>query len=147
MRGSETILRNGVEDDLQPLWWAKGGRLIGESPARIKWFRSLWESGERPVFGELVPSQSYLGDESHSDLVVDLVSATDGSYQLLHFLRAGRWEVPLAYNGLNENRTWHVRYLDYWNMKILPVVQLPLHETHAVIDVPSIPANYEICLI
>jgi len=126
---SETIMRNGVDDDHQPLWWAKGGELIGTSPARIKWFRSLWESGERPAFGRLVPSQSYLGDESHSDNVVDLLSATDGSYLFLHFLRAGRWTVPLAHTGSSEGHTWEVYYLDYWNMKVETLFQLPSNAT------------------
>ena len=40
---SETVLRHDVaEDDDQPLWWAKGGTLVGTSPPHIKWFRELW---------------------------------------------------------------------------------------------------------
>jgi len=35
---SETILRKGIDDDAQPLWWAKGGALVGSSPPRIAWF-------------------------------------------------------------------------------------------------------------
>jgi hypothetical protein len=41
---SETVLRAGIQDsDDQPLWWAKGGELIGRSPPRIRFFRGLWE--------------------------------------------------------------------------------------------------------
>jgi hypothetical protein len=49
---SETILRPNVSVSDQPLWWAKGGELIGESPPRIKWFREQWVSNAA-LFGVL----------------------------------------------------------------------------------------------
>ena len=50
---SETLLRpNVTTDDDQPLWWAKGGTLIGGSPARIKWMRSFWEGTSKREAGD-----------------------------------------------------------------------------------------------
>ena len=34
-----TLLQAGLPDDEQILWWSKGGAMLGESPARILWFR------------------------------------------------------------------------------------------------------------
>ena len=148
---SETILRDGVDDDAQPLWWAKGGTLIGTSPARIKWFRSLWEgSTARPSFGSLVPSQSYLDDTSKSALVTNLMSASDGSYIFLHFLRSGRWTVPLWHDASQATVTsakWEVRKIDYWSKSVTVLQTLAADAVAAVIDVPAIPGNYEIARI
>merc|ERR1712224_574629 len=148
---SETILRPNVADNEQPLWWAKGGERVGSSPARIKWFRSLWESNQqRPAFGDLVPSQSYFDDTSKSALVANLMSASDGSYTLLHFLRSGRWTVPLwstAPAGSSSNNKWEVRFIDYWRMTITVIATLPADAKHAVIDVPATPGNYEIAAV
>jgi len=57
---SETVLHTDVDDDdEQPLWWAKGGELIGESPERIRWFHFLWSDrkSQRPEFSTLTPSE------------------------------------------------------------------------------------------
>ena len=66
---SETVTHPGfaVDSDEQPLWWAKGGTLIGQSPARIKAMRNFW-SEKQPmlqqslakVFGSLKPAQESL---------------------------------------------------------------------------------------
>jgi hypothetical protein len=76
---SETVLRHDVaEDDDQPLWWAKGGTLVGTSPPRIKWFRALWERGSngraRPDFGSLAPFQTYFGDSNTDQFVANVLS-------------------------------------------------------------------------
>jgi len=143
---SETIMRNGFDDDHQPLWWAKGGELIGESPARIKWFRQLWQ--ERKFFGDLIPSQSYFGDESHSAYAANLMTSADGSYQFIHFNRPGRWEVPLSPTPSSlrgaHDQVWEVRFLDYWSMEVKVIATLPANSRSATIDVSAIPGNYEI---
>lgn len=151
---SETIMRQAVHnDDLQPLWWAKGGSLVGTSPPRIRWFWQLWgdSNGKRPGFGDLVPTQSFLDDNSDSGLVVNLMSATDGSYMLLHFLRPGRWEVPLhhaaAFEEGKTNSTWELRRLDYWNMQVTTLAEISSDAASAIIDVASIPSNFEIVLV
>jgi hypothetical protein len=40
-------------DDDQPLWWAKGGKLIGQSPSRIAWLRSLQVGLGRTVVSDI----------------------------------------------------------------------------------------------
>ena len=56
---SETILRPGLaDDDAQPLWWAKGGKLVGEAPRRVAWFRGWVEAALRAQqldFGAMQP--------------------------------------------------------------------------------------------
>ena len=159
---SETIERFGVSDDAQPLWWAKGGTLVGHSPQRIRWFGSLWGAqaaaaaalaagaasdgalAARPMFGTLVPSQTYFDDASHSALVADVLASPDGSYRFVHFLRSGRWTVPLGAADASRTDAWEVRALDYWGMKVAVVQTLPHDAANATIDVASIPANFEI---
>ena len=145
---SETILRPGMDDDSQPLWWAKGGKLIGQSPSRIKWFRSLWEhNASRPDFTTLVPSQTYFGDSDHDSFVANVLAAPDGSFQSLHFLRPGRWTVPLAsVAGTNAGARWHVRAVDYWNMDVAVVQAVAADAANVTIDVPEIPGNFEVVL-
>ena len=104
------------------------------------------------VYGSLVPSQSYLGDTSQSAFAANLLSARDGSYVFVHFLRPGRWVVPLAHaraHGANRrvNGTWHVRFLDYWGMRVSAVATLPANASSAVIDAPAVPANYELVFV
>lgn len=152
---SETITRAGVSDDQQPLWWAKGGTLIGSSPARIKWFRALWPAADggassnppRPPFGSLVPTRSYLDDASKSAVVVNLLSAPNGTYSLLHFNRAGQWTVPLSHAAAAASGgRWEVRELDYWAMTVRVLAHLPADASSTVLDVPTIPSNFEIVL-
>jgi hypothetical protein len=78
------------------------------------------------------------------------LSATDGSYAFLHFMRTGRWTVPLwrtAAVASDETASWEVRLLDYWGMKVTVLASLPGDANSAVIDVPALPANYEIALV
>jgi hypothetical protein len=156
---SETVLRPDVSvDDDQPLWWAKGGKLIGTSPPRIKWFRELWEDrSKRPEFTGLVPTQENFGD-NHGGLVANMLSAPKpkGDFYSLHFVRPGKWTIPLgsasagaaaaASDAGFASATWEVRYLDYWDMTVTVLAKLPMGTANATIDVPEIPGNYEIAL-
>ena len=141
---SETVLRGGLapDSDAQPLWWAKGGELIGRSPSRIKWFRSLWEgNASRPDFSTLTPSQEYFDDHSHASFVADMLSSKDRDFFALHFSRPGRWTVPLPGAG---GAGWEVRALDYWARTVSVVATLPADAAGATIDVPALPGNYEV---
>lgn len=143
---SETVLHAGiVDDDAQPLWWAKGGTLVGSSPARIRWFRKLWEANaSRPAFGTLSPSVEYFDDGSKSAVVANMLSAVDGRFFALHFLRSGRWTVPLPAGSAQAAGGWEVRSLDYWAMRLTVVARLPHNATGASLSVPATPANFEI---
>ena len=61
---SETLLRPNVSDDEQPLWWAKGGVLIGTSAPRIRFMRSVWSAlaaATGIAFAALEPTQRRFG--------------------------------------------------------------------------------------
>ena len=109
---SEVLLRGGVTDDEQPLWWAKGGDLIGRSPERIGWFRRTWEqflASRRQSCGELEPSGEVLPP------------ARPGQKQVAFVLNS-RWaisismpmpkqvhafvQVPMPISGISGARTW-----------------------------------------
>ena len=146
---SETVLRHDVaNDDDQPLWWAKGGTLVGTSPPRIKWFRELWEgNSSRPEFGSLSPTQSELGNAQDSTVVNILSDAKD--FLSLHFLRPGRWEVPLptvgsGTQGAGPRAGWEVRKVDYWAMTVEVIGTAEAGAAAVSIDVPEIPGNFEV---
>ena len=152
---SETVLRHDIaNDDDQPLWWAKGGTLVGTSPPRIKWFRSIWEgNSSRPEFGSLSPTQSVLGNKQDSawmmlGFVVNILSDAK-DFLSLHFLRPGRWEVPLptvgsGTQGAAPRAGWEVRQLDYWAMTVEVIGAAQAGAAAVSIDVPEIPGNFEV---
>ena len=58
---SETILRANVKlDDDQPLWWAKGGSLVGQAPRRIAWLRHLQGPSSPPPCNKKGYSSTYV---------------------------------------------------------------------------------------
>lgn len=127
--------------------WAKGGTLVGTSPPRIKWFRELWETNSsRPDFGTLSPYQTYFGDaNTGAGYVANVLSSAD--FLSLHFLRPGRWSVPLQ--GMHDteasaNAGWEVRKIDYWAMTVKKVGEIAADASAIELDVPEIPGNYEI---
>ena len=72
---------------IRPLWWAKGGTLIGRSPPRIRWFRQLMSANPvRSDFNTLRPSQEWFGD-SGGQPPAALMLSTPGVYYLIHFQR------------------------------------------------------------
>lgn len=152
---AETILRPNVSADEQPLWWAKGGVLIGESPPRIAWFRSLWartdndtgssagRSPSRPQFGILIPSIESFGNTEGS--VANVLTAPDGSYIFLRFLREGTWTIPLpsAASG-SEGGAWNATELDYWKMTETPLQGVTANGNSVTVTVEAIPYHVEI---
>lgn len=144
---SETILRPEIEDDdAQPLWWAKGGTLIGESPPRIKFFRALWEANaSRPVFASLSPSIEHFGSSEQD--VAGMLSKT-GEFYSIHFKRAGKWRVPLS-RGLGEVAAlpWEVRYIDYWAMTVVIRDTLPANASEVTIKCNFLPCNVELARV
>ena len=112
---SETLLRTGLKDDDQPLWWAKGGELIGDSPKRIDFMRRTWAAikEEHGVdFGALVPTQLMVS-QKWGKPVANVLASKDGRFRFVHVLRPGTWKVPLEEE---EASTWKVATLDYWRM-------------------------------
>jgi len=147
---SETLLRPSLGDDSQPLWWAKGGALIGCSPPRIRWMRDLWEGSARGSpfagvdFGTLAPSLETFGS-SAGPAAYMLSAAPPRAFHFLRFTRLGSWTLPLA-----PATRFRMVTLDTWAMTsreaVLPagaanvtieVSQLPLH----VVLAPASPAS------
>lgn len=144
---SETLLRPDVaDDDEQPLWWAKGGTLVGTSPVRVAWFRKVWDaalSGQhgapRLSFGELQPSSATFpparpGQKPVANVLND---TRHGALLFAHFGRAGAWSVPLPRQAAS-GEAWHVALLDYYAMEARERV-LPTNATHVTVTVAAVP--------
>ena len=87
------------------LWWAKGGVLRGQSPARIQFMKDIIEA---------VPYQEMEPDFSqHPDVCV---LAKPGECYLMYF--ASKKEAKLT---LPEGRPFKIDGIDTWGMQILPV--------------------------
>lgn len=91
------------------LWWSKGGRLVGESPARIAWLRRQMEAA--PPFDELMP----MGD-AHGRFVL----GTTGRWYMVFCPTADPVTVNLAPPG-----PYEMEWLDTWAMRATPVGGVP----------------------
>ena len=138
---SETILRKGVANDAQPLWWAKGGTLVGESPYRIEWFRRTWQKALVSMglsFGELQPTSKVLPPALPGQTPpANILSSSGGDFLYLHFARIGTWGVPLQPPG-GSSGGWQLCRLDYWGMKE-ECAKLASGASNATISVPRLP--------
>jgi PKD repeat protein len=87
------------------LWWAKGGVLRGQSPARIQYMKDIIEE---------LPYQDMQPDFSnHPDVCI---LAKPGECYLMYF--GGKKEVKLT---LPDGRPYKVDGIDTWEMKTLPI--------------------------
>lgn len=122
------------DDDI--IWWSKGGKLKGESPARIAFLREIMEQmpsalepWEEPV---MMLMDSYFGNESKeenpfyqlrsslSSMEADAVALKDTTYE-----GHCEEEVYIKYYGIQcpaksfiilpENKTYTVEVIDTWN--------------------------------
>jgi hypothetical protein len=98
------------------LWWAKGGKLHGQSPARIAFLRKLIEedvkTGLTP-FEELTTVRSWRS----------MGAARDGDVTFLYFgeHRPLIWSLGLPV----EDGSWEVDVIDTWEMTIMPAKRVP----------------------
>lgn len=113
----ETAVRGGYcghgETYLHPediLWWAKGGVLHGESPARIAFFRRIFEEG--PVEGH-EPLDGMLGPRVRFPC-----AGKADSYYLMYFgIQQPRQQTVL----LPEGSRFQGDVIDTWEMTITPI--------------------------
>ena len=93
------------------LWWAKGGPLHGESPARIAFLRKLLEENAPHGLNPLPPAGKW------GWVRRDRASSGD-SYYLFYFGvgQPGRFEFELP-----EDKTYKLDIIDPWGMTITPV--------------------------
>jgi hypothetical protein len=103
---SETYL-----DPNEVVWWAKGGALRGESPARLAFFRKIL--AESPAEG-LEPIDKWQGYP---------FAGKAGEYYLGYFGAEAptTWPFALARPGLAEGMRFKAEIIDTWNMTITPV--------------------------
>ena len=108
------------------LWWSKGGRLIGEAPARIAFMRRILE--EAPV-------ERLSARRANWDLVC-LNAEDDYMLYYLGFQRPSWKDLALP-----EGRTYTIDVIDTWEMTVTPLdgtfsaevrVPLPAREYQAI---------------
>ena len=144
---SETLLHADVQvDDDQPLWWAKGGQLIGQSPRRIAWLRSLQGLLFPSDLGSLTPTQEWFGTNAsqpaipcnpHSKPLEHCPGGTpcppsgvcpahappvvanmlSGNHESFKFLHFMRnGSWSVPLGPAQSGKAWHMHTLDYWSM-------------------------------
>jgi hypothetical protein len=91
------------------LWWAKGGVLHGDSPARITFLREILEQGPA-----LNPVDKW-GDAR--------TAGVSGEYYLLYFGKEQpvEWLFELPSRGLDAGTQFRAEIIDTWEMTITPV--------------------------
>jgi len=105
----ETLL-NTADTATEVRWWAKGGTLVGESPERIRFFKSIME--EAPVI-EMHPELVAHGNpENLHDNVY--IFAAPGTYYLAYIADSGE-VIALDLPGTD---TYQMDVIDTWHMKI-----------------------------
>ena len=93
------------------LWWAKGGVLHGQSPARIAFLRKVLESG--PHEG-LEPIDKWQDERT---------AGRAGRYYLIYFGKdkPTEWTFELPKAELKDGMPFRVEILDTWDMTVTPV--------------------------
>lgn len=96
-------------DDI--IWWAKGGTLHGQSPARLAFLRQVSESG--PPAG-IDPVDKWQDPR---------IGGQPGDYYLLYFGKdqPATWRFELPKNKLAAGLSFQVEILDTWAMTVTPV--------------------------
>jgi hypothetical protein len=93
------------------IWWASGGRLHGQSPARLAFLRDVLQHG--PAAG-IEPVDKW--QDAHT-------AGQPGEYYLVYLgkQRPTEWLFELPRAGLSAGMTFRVEILDTWNMTTTPV--------------------------
>jgi hypothetical protein len=91
------------------LWWAKGGVLYGDSPARIAFLRKILEQGPA-----LNPMDKWRDDRT---------TGVPGEYYLVYFGKEQpvEWPFELPNRGLDAGTRFQAEIIDTWEMTITPV--------------------------
>ena len=104
-----------------PLWWAKGGQLLGTSPSMIHWFSDVWTAVMRETttdFATLVPGS--LGGSDSGSRTPTMLTDPTGNFVFAHLPIVGQWKLPLPSGALS----WHVGRINVtsssWSNSSLP---------------------------
>ena len=101
---------NNDSDTTEVRWWAKGGTLMGESPERIAFFKSIME--QAPVT-EMTPKLIDNGDPENLDNNIYLFSKPGEFY--LAYVANPRETIQIELPG---NQEYKLEIIDTWNKKI-----------------------------
>jgi hypothetical protein len=102
---------NHADGSTEVRWWAKGGTLVGESPERIAYFRSIME--EAPV-QEMTPAFVDHGDPVNLETNLYTL-AREGAYYMAYVADSGQViELDLA-----GDSGYTMEILDTWNMEVV----------------------------
>jgi hypothetical protein len=96
------------------IWWAKGGRLRGESPARLAFFRKIFSDSPGDGLDPIDKWQDYP------------FAGRPGQYYLGYFgrQRLSTWPFALFKAGLADGMRFKAEVIDTWNMTITPVEEV-----------------------
>jgi len=97
-------------------WISRGGRLVGESPARIAFLKQILASAPSTGLNPIEPENDQMG-----------IAGKPGQYYLVYFghTSPGEWkfELPVAgYVGVGGK--FKIDVIDTWNMTITPVDEI-----------------------
>lgn len=98
-------------DSIEVRWWAKGGTLVGESPVRIEFFKSVMENA--PV-KEMKPELHDNGNPENLNNNV-YVFSSPGNHYLAYVVNEGE-TINIELPGEN---SYQIEIIDTWNMNIL----------------------------
>ena len=103
--------KNSADDSTEVRWWAKGGNLVGDSPARIGFFRSVME--QAPVH-EMTPEIIDNGAPKNLNNNIYILSK-HGDYYLVYVAETNQTiEINLV-----GDKSYKIDIIDTWNKKIV----------------------------
>jgi hypothetical protein len=105
----ETIQNDS--DTTEVRWWAKGGTLIGESPERIAYFKSVIQ---KAPFQNMQPDLLVNGKAEELNNNIYILS-DPGNYYLVYVANAGE-TIEMDLPG---NVEYKLEVMDTWNMKVI----------------------------
>ncbi len=93
------------------IWWARGGKLYGQSPARLKFLRDVMDAS---------PAAGIEPIDKWQDLQT---AGQPGDYYLVYFghQKPTEWTFELPRAGLSAGMKFTAEILDTWNMTVTPV--------------------------
>lgn len=103
--------QNNADDSTEVRWWAKGGELVGESPGRIGFFKSVMENA--PV-KEMTPQLIDNGDPENLNNNIYIFS-NPGEYYLAYCAEPDQ-TIEINLTGESNYKT---EVIDTWNMQVL----------------------------
>jgi hypothetical protein len=102
--------QNSADDSTEVRWWAKGGELVGESPERIRYFKSVMEKAS---VSEMSPELIADNPENLDDNIY--IFSKPGEYYLVY---TAETEQKIQIN-LTGNSNYKLEVLDTWNMQVV----------------------------